>query len=201
MKFGRIPVADAVGAILAHSVAVPERRFKKGHALSEADVALLAADGQTDVMAARLEADDIAEDVAAQTVADACVGPGARTNAAFTGRCNLYADVAGLAVIDSARIDRINLIDESMTIATVPDFEAVEPGQMLATVKVIPFAAPRAVVEQCVALAGGEPVVRVAPFAAHDVGLVLTRLPETKESVIDKTVATVNQSVWEYSLP
>ncbi len=191
MKFGRIPVADAVGAILAHSVAVPGRRFKKGHALSAADVALLTADGQTDVMAARLEADDVAEDVAAQTVADACRGPGARTNAAFTGRCNLYADVAGLAVIDRARIDRINLIDESMTIATVPDFEAVEPGQMLATVKVIPFAAPRAVVEQSVAVAGAEPVVRVAPFAAHDVGLILTRLPETKESVIDKTVATV----------
>lgn len=191
MKFGRIPVADAVGAILAHSVAVPGRRFKKGHALSAADVALLIADGQTDVMAARLEADDVAEDVAAQTVADACRGPGARTNAAFTGRCNLYADVAGLAVIDSARIDRINLIDESMTIATVLDFEAVEPGQMLATVKVIPFAAPRAVVERSVAVAGAEPIVRVAPFAAHDVGLILTRLPETKESVIDKTVTTV----------
>ncbi len=194
MKFGRIPIDGAEGAILAHSLTVPGRRYKKGHVLAQADLRLLAAAGHRDVMAARLEVDDVDEDSAAQAIADACRGPGARTNAAFTGRCNIYAEVAGVAVIDRARIDAINLIDEAVTIATVAPFEAVRPGQMLATVKIIPFSAPATLVEEaCARAAGarGEPVVRVAELVPRDVGLVLTRLPETKPGVLEKTVETV----------
>ena len=192
MKFGRIPIEQAEGAILAHSIVLPGRRYKKGHLLTAADVRQLGAAGHRDVMAARLELDDVDEDSAAQAIADACRGPGARTNAAFTGRCNIYAEVAGVAVIDPARIDAINLIDEAVTIATVAPFEAVQPGQMLATVKIIPFSAPATLVEACtLAAAGGAPVVRVAELVARQVGLVLTRLPETKPSVLQKTVETV----------
>ena len=193
MKFGRIATETAEGAILAHSIAVSGRRYKKGHVLGADDVKRLGEAGHADVMAARLEPGDVAEDRAAQTVADACIGPGAKTNAAFTGRCNLYAETAGVAVIDTERIDAINLVDEAVTIATVPAFETVEPGQMLATVKIIPFAAPEAVVEACAQIArqGVAPVVRVAALPQRDVGLVLTRLAETKASVLDKTVATV----------
>ena len=101
-------------------------------------------------------------------------------------------ECAGLAVIDTARIDEINLLDEALTVATVPAFEAVAPRRMVATVKVIPFAAPEAVVRAAadIARAGG-PLVRVAPFKAMAVGLVLTRLPGTKETVLDNTVKTV----------
>src|SRR5579859_6110897 len=56
---------------------------------------------------------------------------------------------------------------------------------MIATVKVIPFAAPEA------ALAAWESTaapMRVAPFRGRTVGLVQTRLPGLKASVLDKTV-------------
>ena len=44
MKFGAIAVADAVGAILAHSTRLPDRIIKKGHVLEASDLeALLAA--------------------------------------------------------------------------------------------------------------------------------------------------------------
>ncbi len=192
MKFGRIPVAAAAGAILAHGVTASGRRYKKGHLLTAEDVAQLAQAGVADVMAARLEDGDVAEDAAAQALADAAVGPGARTNAAFTGRCNIYAEVPGLAVVDAARLDRINLVDEAITVATVPAFEPVAPGQMLATVKIIPFAAPAAALDACRSIAAeAGPVVRVAELKAHDAGLVLTHLPETKQSVLTKTVETV----------
>ena len=64
--------------------------------------------------------------------------------APFTGRANIYAAAAGLAQIDATAIARLNGIDEAVTIATVAPFERVQAGQMLATIKIIPFAVPAA---------------------------------------------------------
>ncbi len=188
MRFGRISIAEAEGAVLGHTLRLDKTVFKKGRVLSADDLAKLRAAGLSSVVAARFDSDDVPEDEAASAVAAAACGSGVRANAAFTGRCNLYADVAGLAVTDAARIDRLNLVDEAITIATVPPFEVVEPGQMLATVKIIPFAASRASVDACASIAAdGGALVRIAPLLRHDVGLVLTRLPGMKESVLDKT--------------
>ncbi len=188
MKFGRMDLDDAEGAILVHTLRLDKTVFKKGRVLSAGDLAKIRAAGLLHVTAARLEQDDVPEDEAALSVARAARGKDVKTNAAFTGRCNLYAEVAGLAVIDAARVDRLNLVDETVTIATVAPHEVVEPGQMLATIKVIPFAAPRAHVDACAAIAAdGGPLVRIAPLTEHPVGLILTRLPGMKESVLDKT--------------
>ena len=45
MKFGRLPLDDAEGALLAHSVTVDGRRLKKGHRLSAEDVEGLRREG------------------------------------------------------------------------------------------------------------------------------------------------------------
>jgi len=196
MKFGSLPLDQAEGAILGHSASIGSRRLKKGHRLSAADIAAFRAAGRLDVIAARLEPEDVPEDQAASIVAAAAVGTGVKLQAAFTGRCNLYAAAAGIALIDAARVDRINAVHEAMTIATVPAFELVEAGQMLATVKVIPFSAPADVVQRCAAIAGeGGPLVRLAAFSDHPVGLVMTRLANTKQSVLDKTVEAVRGRV------
>lgn len=192
MKFGRIPTGEAAGTILGHGVTAGTRRLKKGHRLSPEDVVALAAAGVRSVIAARFEPGDVPEDEAATAVAGACVGAGVKAAAAFTGRANLYAETAGIAVIDADRVNRLNLVDESITIATVPPFEVVEPGQMVATIKIIPFAAPRRVVDACAAVAAeAAPLIRIAAFRPHRAGLVMTRLPQTKSSVLDKTEAAV----------
>jgi len=187
MIFGELAVEEGEGAILAHSLRVGSATFKKGRRLSTADLAALKAAGFERVAAARIEPDEVAEDQAAAAVAEAAAGAQVSLSPAFTGRCNLFAEVRGLAVIDRARIDALNLVDEAVTIATVTPFETVEQHQMVATVKVIPFAVARAVVERCAAIARqDEPLVRVAPFRAKAVGLVQTRLAGGKESVLDK---------------
>jgi molybdenum cofactor cytidylyltransferase len=191
MKFGAIPAAEAAGTILAHTLRLGPATLKKGRVLTPADVeALLAADIAS-VTAARLDADDMAEDEAAATIAAAVSGDGLVVSAAFTGRVNLYAAEGGVAVIDAARLERLNLVDESITVATVAPHALLEPRQMVATIKIIPFAAPRSAVARCVEVAGGDsPPIRVAALARKSVGLVQTRLPGTKTSVLDKTVAT-----------
>lgn len=182
MKFGDLPLAEAEGAILAHSLALPaaggEARgpvFKKGRRLSADDVRALAVAGYASVMAARLGPDDIHEDEAATTLAAASAGAHLDQGKAFTGRANLFAAARGIAVVDRARLDQVNLLDEAITVATLPPYAVVDAKQMVATVKIIPFAVPAAVVEACVgaATAGGG-ALGVAAFRPLRLGLVIS---------------------------
>lgn len=186
MKFGPVPLAEAEGAIAAHSVRHASGVVKKGTRLNAEIVARLAAAGVTEVVAARLEPGDVHEDEAARRVASLLKGAKVRVDAAGTGRCNLYAEEAGLFLVDRAAIDRLNRLDPGLTVATLPEFAPVEAGRMIATVKIIPFAVAGRVVE-----AAGEataaPVLSVAPWRALKVGLAATMLPGLKPSVMDKT--------------
>ncbi len=185
MEFDIVAITQALGAILAHGVRAGETRFKKGRVLSAADVAAIAGAGIAAVAVARLEPDDIGEDEAASRIAARATGAEVRAGAAFTGRVNLYALADGLAVIDADTVAALNRIDEAITIATLPPFARAAKGQMLATVKIIPFAAPRAAVEAAERLLA-DAAVRVAPFAARRAALISTILPDTKPSLLDK---------------
>lgn len=199
MKFGPVPVRDAAGGILGHSLSAGSERFRKGRLLSATDVAALEQAGHTSIYIARLDDTDMPEDEAAHRIALTLAGPQARVAAAFTGRANLYAESNGLARIDAARLDQLNELDEALTVATVADYEPVETGQMLATVKIIPFAAPKAVIAAGEALLrDAPPLVEVAPFRPQGFGLVLTRVGNTKDSVLIKTEQAVAQRLAQW---
>jgi|APTNR8051073442_1049403.scaffolds.fasta_scaffold09343_2 molybdenum cofactor cytidylyltransferase len=190
MMFGPTPVDEAVGAILAHGVTGHGFVFKRGRVLSPADLGRLRDAGHATIVVARLEEDDVAEDEAAARIARAIAGPGLVVGDASTGRCNLRAVVAGLAVIDERAVHRINRLHEALTVATVAPDAVVRAGARVATVKIIPFAAPAEVVAEGEALAARRPpVLRLAGFRARRVGLIQTRVATTKESVLESTVA------------
>ena len=194
MQFGPCPVERAAGAILAHSLRAGGRLFKKGRALTADDIGALRDAGLANVTVARLEAGDIAEDEAATRIAKACAGNGARIAAAFTGRANLYAEADGLALVDADRIRAANAIDQAVTLATLAPYTRVSARQMLATIKIIPYAAPAAAVEAAErALTGG--AIAVAPFKPHRAALILTSLPDTKPSLLDKSSSGLNTRV------
>jgi molybdenum cofactor cytidylyltransferase len=189
MKFGEIPVAEAAGAILAHSVKLAGRALRKGRVLGEEDVAALAEAGLTTIIAARLDANEIGEDAAATALAHAVAGANVSIANAFTGRANLFAETRGLCIVDRNRLDEFNLVDEAATLATLAPYALVEKKQMVATIKIVPFGVPRAIVERCAAIAAANgPLLRVAPLTATDACLIQTRLPGFKESILDKTV-------------
>ena len=189
MKFGALPLDEAEGAILVHGVRLAKSRLKKGRILTRDDVAALRAAGLDSVVAGRLEDGDVGEDAAAGELARAAAGENLSLGTAATGRCNLYAEARGLAVFERQRLDACNLVDEALTIATIEPYAPVEPGDLVATVKVIPLALPGAVLAACAALAGGAaPLLRVAAYRAKSAGLIQTRLPGTKERLLDKAV-------------
>lgn len=187
MKFARIPLRSAAGAILAHSVTTPSGVIKKGRILTADELSRLSAAGLDEVIAAQLEPGDVGEDEAAGRVARAIAGPGTQVSAPFTGRANLFASINGLVEIDGPRVQQLNLIDEGLTIATVPRFDRAGTKQMIGTVKVITFALPETVVARAEALAReGQGLVRVVPLQSKTAGLIITRLPATKQSVLVK---------------
>ncbi len=193
MIFADVPLAEAEGALLAHSVRLAKASFKKGRKLSAADVALLREAGRANVIVARLEPGDVGEDEAASRIAAAAGGANLSPTAPFTGRCNLLAQAAGVLVVDRERLDRMNLVDEAITVATLPPYELVEARQLAATVKIIPFAAPGEAVARCAAIAAeGGPLLRVATLRPRQVGLVQTTLPGLKPSLLDKTVEAID---------
>ncbi len=194
MKFGEVPVAEAVGAVLAHSLKVGDSTLRKGRVLSAEDVAVLAAAGRRSVIAARLEPGDVDENTAAAAVALSLAGSHVSNARPFTGRVNLFAEVSGLCAVDRARVDRLNMVDETITLATIAPYTVVAPKQMVATVKVIPFAVRRLSVDACVReAASGGPLLAVLPFRAKRVALIQTRLPGIKESILEKTVVATRE--------
>jgi molybdenum cofactor cytidylyltransferase len=189
MKFGDTPLGEALGAILAHSLKLGSRVLKKGSILTEADLAALGQAGLASVTAARLEPGDAGEDQAADALAQALAGGNIRAAKAFTGRANLFAEKPGLCLVDRDGVNMFNAVDEAITLATIEPASLVQAGQMVATVKIVPFAVPEARVKACLSTVGpGGNLLRVAPFQAKRVALIQTRLPGMKESVLDKTL-------------
>ncbi|ROT95833.1 molybdopterin-binding protein [Histidinibacterium lentulum] len=149
MDFGPVPVADCVGAVLAHSLRQGDLRLKKGRVLTREDAAALAAAGWREVTVARLGPGDLGEDAAAARLAEALVVPGARIRVtrAATGRVNLHAEGPGVARIDRAAIDRVNAVDPMITVATVPEWQRCDDRTMIATVKIIAYGVPERALE------------------------------------------------------
>jgi molybdenum cofactor cytidylyltransferase len=189
MRFGPTRIDEAEGAILAHGLKLPGIAYRKGRVISAADVAALRAAGIGEIVAARLEADDVPENEAAQALAKALAGDGVEVAAPFTGRCNLFARAPGLARVDAGLVAAINAVDEAITLATLDDFAPVPARGMLATVKIIPFAAPRAALRKCLALAAAAKAVSLAPYAATRAALLQTTLPGLKPSILENTEA------------
>ena len=189
MKFGPVPASKAAGAYLAHSIRLDRQTLKKGRLLSTDDVEALIADGVGDVTVARLEDCDVHEDKAAARLAVALAGGGLKISAAFTGRVNLIADCAGVLVVDSDCINRINAVHESVTVATLAAYASVNPRQMAATIKISPFAAPEWAVAEAEAIAGASAQALAAqPHRPIRAALIQSTLPTVKPSVLDKTV-------------
>ncbi len=167
MKFGELAVQEAEGAVMVHTLRAGERVIKKGKVLRRDELEALAAAGISRVIAAVLEPGDIAEDAAAERLARALAGAGTRLDPAKTGRCNVFAAHGGLCRIDAPEIARVNDVDECITVATIAAETAVRAGDMVATIKIIPFSVPEALLEAA-ARQDGADIAKVADVRVPD---------------------------------
>jgi molybdenum cofactor cytidylyltransferase len=187
MKFGPASPVDAIGGVTVHTLRQGSLVLKKGTTIGQAEVAALTRAGVKEIVVVRLDEGDVSEDVAAAAVAQAVAGDGINVERAFTGRANLFAARAGVLVVDRAAVDRINAVDEAITFATLPAFKPVVEGEMVATVKLIPFGVEARLRDAAVA-AAKDGALRIAPYKIKRVGVISTLLPGLAPKVVDKTL-------------
>ncbi len=187
MKFGRIDTKQAQGALLAHSLMVCGRKWKKGRHLTRTDIELLEHENFDTVVAAILEEDDIDEDTAAESLARVICGSNIEMRTPSTGRCNLYAKHHGILRLDQDRLNRINSIDEAFTVATLAPFARTYPNQLVASVKIMPFAVTRKQMQSCIGVAAtGIQPVSVSKFANLSVSLIQTSVEWFNQRLLSK---------------
>ncbi len=190
MIFADFSPDEALGTRLAHRIRAGDVILAKGHVISREDIALLQAAGIKRIRAVKPEEGDIGEDEAATAIAALLRGAGVTAEPAHTGRCNLLAARDGILGIDTAAINALNGIDESITLATLPAFTPVYAGDLVATLKIIPFAVPGHVLTRCRNTLPG-PVLSVLPAIKKHAGLIMTRLPHLSEKVLNKSRAVM----------
>ena len=187
MKFGPASPAEAIGGVTVHTLRQGPLVLKKGTTIGAAEVEALTRAGVKEIVVVRLEDGDVSEDVAAASIAQAVAGDGVNVVGAFTGRANLFAGRAGVLVVDRAKVDRINDVDEAITFATLAAFKPVVEGEMIATVKLIPFGVEAKLRDAAVLAASGS-ALRIAPYVIKRVGIVSTLLPGLAPKVVEKTL-------------
>ena len=171
--------ARLVGAVLARDLTVGGTRWAKGRRLSGDDLLALAAAEPGDPVTVLVpEAGELHEDDAAVRLAAAVAGEGLRTRGPNQSRVDLVADVSGVVNVRIAELERVNRIDP-LEVFTVFDGQVVEPGDLVASVKVAPHLVEAATVEAGARVAGfgSNPIVWVAAFVPSRVGVIV------KESV------------------
>ena len=176
MKFEPVPVSEAEGKILGHNIASAngERLLRKGKPLTQADLAKLRALGRTSVYVAEMEADDVDENTAARRVAQAICGPGLHITGVASGRANLLSNEMGILRVDVDRLAQINECN-GITLATLLTHSPLQARQIVATVKIIPYALPESVVSLVETIGAGSPqIVRVDSLAPQPVGMILS---------------------------
>ncbi|HJS17281.1 MAG TPA: molybdopterin-binding protein [Anaerolineales bacterium] len=186
MKFEAVALSSAKGKILGHNIAGSngQRLLRKGKPLTDEDLESLRVLGRSSVYVAELEPQDVDENTAARRVAQAVCGPGLHISGVASGRANLIADEMGLLRIDVERLGQINDLN-GMTLATILTHFPVRARQIVATVKIIPYAVPESTVSDVEAIASGnKPIVRVDALPSRSVGMILSGSTSLHERLV-----------------
>jgi len=176
MKFEPVPLSEAKGKILGHNIADADGRrlLRKGKPLGEEDLEKLRLLGRSSVYVAIMEADDVDENKAARRVAEAVCGASLHLAGVASGRANLLADEMGILRIDVDRLTRINECN-GITLATLAAHSPVHARQIVATVKIIPYAVAESIVGAAETIASENgPLVRVDALPSRSVGMILS---------------------------
>ncbi len=188
MKFDTCPTSEGLGHILAHSIHAGVKKVKKGRILNRHDIEAFLNSGIQEIMVARLEEGDIGEDEAASFLGQKLVAiePSLFVSSPFTGRVNIYSSWTGLILFDSDRITEFNLVDEAITLATLPSLAKVEKNQLVGTIKIIPYGVARSKVIEAAGLLEG--IAGFRRVQLHQADLIITTLTGKKDKLSEKGI-------------
>ena len=174
---------DAVGQVLCHDMTqiIPEGegrykgpRFRKGHVVTEDDVPVLLSMGKLNLYVWEMEPGMVHENDAARRLAALCLGENCvASGEPSEGKIGIRTACRGVLLVDSARLEAVNATDEVM-VATRKGGFGVEKGDVLAGTRVIPLVIAEDRLAAAEAAAGGEHLMRVAPYVLRTAAVIAT---------------------------
>ncbi|MBI5015991.1 MAG: molybdopterin-binding protein [Deltaproteobacteria bacterium] len=178
MKLREIPVDEAVGYVLLHRFVGPDGKTVagKGKRLEASDVAALRSAGAATLRVAELEADDVREDDAALELTELLAGPGLTSSTPTGGRVDLSAATPGLFTVDVELLLEVNSL-QGLAVAAARHRSTARAGQRLASVKIVPYAIPRATLGSVRGLCRGGPIFSLKDFSVRS-AMLLTVGPD-----------------------
>jgi molybdenum cofactor cytidylyltransferase len=178
MRIHLLPIEESHGHLLLHNVADEggQKVLKKGTCISDREVAILREVGLVAVEVAVLDEEDVHEDEAAATLAAALLAsePLLSATRAVGGRVNFHVEQAVVLQVDAERLTAFNML-QGVTLATRPQYAVAGPAldtTQVATLKIIPYAIPRATLDEAAGLIKG--TLRVTPLRPQRVALLIT---------------------------
>lgn len=174
-----VPLAEAVGLVLAHDVTeirkgeFKGRAFKKGHIVRNDDIHRLQQIGKEHLYVLTISADEMHEDDAALTLAHALIGDGvAMQEEPKEGKVKLIAARDGLLTIDRDALLQFNLLGDVIC-STLHNNTVVKKDRVIAETKAVPLVVKRTVIDQAVSIAGSG-IVTVKEIRRPKAGVVIT---------------------------
>lgn len=174
-----IPVQEAVGHVLCHDLTRIVKgefkgpQFRKGHVVTEEDIPMLLSMGKEHLYVFELEAGMLHENDGAAALCALCFGPNMQKSEVKEGKIELTATCAGLFQVDTQRLTAVNMIDELM-IATRHTNTAVQAGDKLAGMRVIPLVIAEEKLRAAKEAVGDTPLMHLLPYRRKTVGVVTT---------------------------
>jgi len=197
----KVKLNDAIGMVLGHDVTkvIPGKfkgpAFRRGHIIRQQDIPELLNMGKEHIYIIEEEEGEVHEEEAALRIAGAVAAPEMKLNSPKEGRVNIASSVLGLLKVNKPLLKDINSIPD-VVLATMHNSTVCQPGTVVAGTKVIPLYVPEAkikMVEELCQKKGN--VIKVTPFKAKKVGVVITGNEVFKGRIKDKFGDTIRSKV------
>jgi hypothetical protein len=169
---------EAVGKVLCHDVRGAGRRrggvLFKGSTLTADDLRRLGDLPAQEVHLLAVEPGDVPEDAAARRIAAAVAGPGIMVKGPHQSRFGLLARHRGVLRVKVAALWDVDCV-EGVAVYTWYDGQVVDQGDEIGAAKVTPLVIAEDTVREVERIAREQaPIVDVAPFLPHSVGMVVS---------------------------
>ena len=193
MKILSLSPSDAVGHLSVHAIRTPQLNIRKGAMISTEDAASMIEAGISEIISAVADEGDVHEDEACDVLAGLLGGEHIAFSPASTGRVNFTSQCLGLLRYDTEKLKQINLIDEGITLALVQHNQLLAPGDMAATLKIIPLFISRASLEKVASLLAKTQLFAIHPLSSKKARLIQTRFEHQSPAMFDATAAVTQE--------
>ena len=205
-----IKTEDAIGHVLCHDMTqiIPgkykDARFRKGHIVTEEDIPVLLSMGKENLYVWEMTEGILHEDEAAVRMANLCISDGMKKSEVKEGKIEIRADIDGLFLVDTKKLNEINSLDELM-IATRHGNTAVKKGDKLCGTRIIPLVIDEEKIKIAESITEGKPILSILPFVLKKAGIITTgsevfhgRIKDSFTPIVEKKLSEVGIEVSEH---